>query len=662
MAVVAAGAGTAWAMQGPDGPQYRLATVTRSSVRQTVDADGSLAAKQVVTPSFAVAGTVNDVDVAVGDTVTAGQVLATIDPSDLEAAVDSAKTTLAQAQQTLTDAENGVVDTTSTGRSGSAGTDSAGTDSTQTSYTTSSASTTRLTSVSATAVLTSALRSSGAPASGSRAPASGKSGSTTSITQLRARVKDDAAAVAAAAGAQVANKCTPALETTGTTVDDVIPDANSTISGTVGSHEAVVTLSTGGTVAAGGKRIQQKGTEAQPLATGSPYSFSSLTAGQAYTVQIQVVAIDDTACAAAIAKLGTTRTTTVADALDTFSQDLDKLQTAIAADTGSGSSGSSTPGSGSSKTASGTGKTGAGAGSGTANGRSSGSSSGGSTQMSGASSSVSTGTSTQTVTVTAEMIAADSAAVTKAKAELAVAKQQLQRATLTSPIAGTVAAVAVAKGAAVSAGSSTSTITIVGAGALSVDVDIPLAKIDLVKVGQSAKVTVDGQVTPLDAKVTYVGVLNSSGSTGSSASYPVTVQLDASSSTLYDGMGAQVAIAVGTAKNVLTVPLSALHTVGTRKLVEVDKAGKVALTPVTLGVVGADLVQVSKGVSVGQRVVIADVSAAVPSTTSTTTGRFARSGGGLAGLTGGGPTGSGGFGAAGGFAGGGELTGRRGGR
>src|SRR5207247_464331 len=102
-AVVAAGAGTAWAMTGSDGPSYRLATVERADIAQTVDADGVLAARDRSTVSFAAAGTVESVRVSVGDKVRAGQTLATLDKSSLEAAVTQAKAALAEARQRLAD-------------------------------------------------------------------------------------------------------------------------------------------------------------------------------------------------------------------------------------------------------------------------------------------------------------------------------------------------------------------------------------------------------------------------------------------------------------------------------------------------------------------------------------------------------------------------------
>ena len=96
--------------------------------------------------------------------------------------------------------------------------------------------------------------------------------------------------------------------------------------------------------------------------------------------------------------------------------------------------------------------------------------------------------------------------------------------------------------------------------------------------GERAQVTVDGHADALAGTVSYVGVTNSASSTGSSATYPVTVQLARRSGSLYDGMGAGVAIDVGTAHRVLAVPISAVHTTGGRHVVTVLASGTPSAT------------------------------------------------------------------------------------
>ena len=76
---------------------YRTTTVTTGSVEQRLDLTGSVHRVNQVSQSFAVSGTVSRVSVAVGDKVTAGQTLATLDTRPLSSAVTAAEADLAQA-------------------------------------------------------------------------------------------------------------------------------------------------------------------------------------------------------------------------------------------------------------------------------------------------------------------------------------------------------------------------------------------------------------------------------------------------------------------------------------------------------------------------------------------------------------------------------------
>jgi macrolide-specific efflux system membrane fusion protein len=77
-----------------------------STIEQSVSASGTLTPAVQQDVSFAVTGTVTSVDVAAGDTVAAGQQLATVDTLDLNAALLQAKAELASAQASLSDAQD----------------------------------------------------------------------------------------------------------------------------------------------------------------------------------------------------------------------------------------------------------------------------------------------------------------------------------------------------------------------------------------------------------------------------------------------------------------------------------------------------------------------------------------------------------------------------
>ena len=183
---------------------------------------------------------------------------------------------------------------------------------------------------------------------------------------------------------------------------------------------------------------------------------------------------------------------------------------------------------------------------------------------------------------------------------------------------------------------------------------ISLSLIDQLKVGDKASVTVNGLTTPLTGTVTTVGILSSS-STSGSATYPVTVLLDPSDQTLYEGSGASAAITLSDVSNVLTVPTSAVKTTGSQHTVSVLDNGELKSMIVQIGAVGTDLTQITAGITAGQQVVIADLNQSIATTTS------AAAGAGLGGLGGSGAT-IRGAGGQGGFTGAGAGAGRRRGR
>ncbi|HKT58113.1 MAG TPA: biotin/lipoyl-binding protein, partial [Microbacterium sp.] len=83
------------------GPDYRTATVGTGPVTQSLELTGTVSRVNQKTASFPVSGTVASVSVAVGDTVRAGQRLATLDPTALKANLLAAQATLARDQASL---------------------------------------------------------------------------------------------------------------------------------------------------------------------------------------------------------------------------------------------------------------------------------------------------------------------------------------------------------------------------------------------------------------------------------------------------------------------------------------------------------------------------------------------------------------------------------
>ncbi len=91
--------------------RYRTVVAAQGDVEQTVTFDGTIAASNRSDLVFATDGTVLEVRTEVGDEVEAGDVLATLDATALEAAVTKAEADLAEAEAYLDDVEDGQIDT-----------------------------------------------------------------------------------------------------------------------------------------------------------------------------------------------------------------------------------------------------------------------------------------------------------------------------------------------------------------------------------------------------------------------------------------------------------------------------------------------------------------------------------------------------------------------
>lgn len=105
--LLSAAAGGAWFHQRADAsalPAYRTAAIERADLRSTVSATGALSAVRTVQVGTQVSGQVAEIYVDFNDRVKKGQLLARIDPTLQEAAVEEAQAGLERAQAQLTQA------------------------------------------------------------------------------------------------------------------------------------------------------------------------------------------------------------------------------------------------------------------------------------------------------------------------------------------------------------------------------------------------------------------------------------------------------------------------------------------------------------------------------------------------------------------------------
>jgi len=85
----------------------RTVTAEIGTVASSVSASGNVSPSQTDSVNFQTGGTLTAVDVAVGDKVKAGQVLAKIDPTDADDALKEAEDSVQVAESALADAESG---------------------------------------------------------------------------------------------------------------------------------------------------------------------------------------------------------------------------------------------------------------------------------------------------------------------------------------------------------------------------------------------------------------------------------------------------------------------------------------------------------------------------------------------------------------------------
>jgi macrolide-specific efflux system membrane fusion protein len=235
-------------------------------------------------------------------------------------------------------------------------------------------------------------------------------------------------------------------------------------------------------------------------------------------------------------------------------------------------------------------------------------------------------TAQQAAGSSAVQIASAQAQLADAQAKLADARTALAAASMTSPIAGTVAQVNIAVGDTVgstsSAGSSsasggagssspstgaasassTAQIVVISTTSWVVSASVGSADLSQLKKGLQAEITPSGSATKIFGTVKSVGIVASS-SSGGSATFPVTITVTGSPKGLYAGGAADVAIIVKQLENVLSVPTNAVHTESGKTVVHQMKDGAQVSTPVTVGTTYGPVTQILSGLKTGDTVV-----------------------------------------------------------
>lgn len=199
-----------------------------------------------------------------------------------------------------------------------------------------------------------------------------------------------------------------------------------------------------------------------------------------------------------------------------------------------------------------------------------------------------------------------------------------------APLTGTLTELPWSEGDTASADQSA---TVSAGEAVRFTIDVAEASIATVAVGQPAVVTsTAGTESP--GAVSAIGLLPSS-SSGSAVAYPVTIVVQQTGNGLAEGTTAGAVVTVGSAPDAVVVPLSALTLTGpaTGTVTVLGPGNTTSTVQVGLGVRGATHVEVTGGIDAGATLVLADITQAIP--TSTSSVRI-RSGSALTGSSGGG--------------------------
>lgn len=577
--LVAVGAiGTVWATSSSAAEgRYVTAVAATGDVSQSFLATGTISRQNQVDAAFSVTGTVNKLKVGVGDTVAAGEVLATLDTAALKLALLNAETDLASAKATLYAAEH--PSSTSSGSRGAG---------------------------SGISLPSGSGGSGGGSSSGGTSVPSG-------ITATDAAKLYEAIAAVNVATLKWSNPDQPttcdaiyaallnANEQTTDPGDQTDPGTDSGSgdaggNGGSGDNEASGPDDSGDNAGTGDSgssgdsgdtggdtnSADSGGTDAstpQPSSTESPSTQDDSGDATQLALVVDDITLDDIrACGEAREEL--------------------LLANAVLADyyqqlitTGTISDGDDSPSTPSTPT----------------------------TSTPSRSSSSSKASSSSSTSVSARAVASAEADVLRNQQAVDAAETALANAELTAPIAGTVGTISLEKGASSSGGS----ITIVGEGTALVSIEVPLASRAQINQGMTATVTPAGSTQSLDGTVSNIAVLETSGTAGDNPTYTTTIAVEDPELALKSGAKAGVEIVTGTATGVVTVPASAVTPTGsgTGTVAVVDSASADTAQTVTVstGAVGDGRVEITEGIEEGQIVVLADRTASIDSLTTSST-------------------------------------------
>ena len=157
-----------------------------------------------------------------------------------------------------------------------------------------------------------------------------------------------------------------------------------------------------------------------------------------------------------------------------------------------------------------------------------------------------------------------------------------------------------------SSSSSTAQIEVVSTGTYIVNATVDSSDVSQVKVGDQATLTGTGATADVFGTVASIGLLATT--TSGVSSFPVVIDVTGSPSGLYGGATATVSIITEELQDVIVVPTTAIHYSGDSTTVTLDSDGKKVTRAVTIGAASGTDTQVTSGLAVGDKIYVTEIS------------------------------------------------------
>lgn len=190
-------------------------------------------------------------------------------------------------------------------------------------------------------------------------------------------------------------------------------------------------------------------------------------------------------------------------------------------------------------------------------------------------------------------VAAAQTQLDNAKQALVIAKQSASETVIRAPVAGYVASSAAQKGDTV--GNDTAMFVIVNIDSFELAAPVSAEQVGMIRAGQTVQLSATGIAQPFDGVVERVNPAAQSGS----RSYLVYIRVDNPTGLLKAGMFAQGKIVLSTSPNTLSVPATALHTVGDKVYVYKVADSKLVKQFVTIGTRASDAIDAAVEITSG---------------------------------------------------------------